>query len=108
VGTSELTDFFDMDRSSIQRALQALYDMNLISRESMSLKKYSNLKNLKHLKKRGYLYVYNANDIKEIKKRMKFLLKKWYESMDRYIDSIDSLFDCYEENGELCSEFEFK
>lgn len=103
VGTSELTDFFEMDRSSIQRALQSLYDMNLISRESMSLKEYSSLKSLKHLKKRGYLYVYNANDIKEIKKRMKFLLKKWFESMSHYIDSLDSLFDCYEENGELCS-----
>ncbi|TFF85410.1 MAG: hypothetical protein EU518_01195 [Promethearchaeota archaeon] len=104
VGTSELTKVFGMDRSSLQRALQSLYDMNLINRESMSLKKYSRLKNLKQTKKRGYLYIYNAYEVKEIKKRMTFLLEKWYESMSKYIDSLDSLFDCFEENGELCSE----
>jgi len=91
-----------MDRSSIQRALQTLINMNLIKRKSMSLKQYSNLKNLDTTTKRGYLYAYNAMDIKTIKKRMLSLLDTWYESMAKYIHDLDSLFDCYEEEGRLC------
>jgi predicted transcriptional regulator len=102
VGTAELTNKLEMDRSSIQRALQSLNEINLITRTSMSLKKYSEKKKLTKGKKRGYLYVYNAKDIDFIKKQLHDLLDKWYESMKDYIDDADSLFDCYMINGELC------
>ncbi len=102
VSTSRMTQLFQMDRSSIQRALKTLIDMELIKRKSMSLKQYSNLKNLDSTTKRGYLYAYNALDIKTIQKRMINLLDKWYESMANYIHDLDSLFDCYEEDGRLC------
>ena len=42
-GTSELFEFFKMDRSSIQRVLQNLTEVNLIKRESMSLKAYEEM-----------------------------------------------------------------
>ncbi|TFF98124.1 MAG: hypothetical protein EU541_07255 [Promethearchaeota archaeon] len=100
--TTELTTFFDKDRSTIQRALKTLRDLNLIKRQSMSLKRYSKLKNLPNTKKRGYLFIYNAENIEFVKERMRFLLDKWYDSMLDYLEHMDSLIDCYKENGELC------
>jgi predicted transcriptional regulator len=91
-----------MDRSSIQRALKTLRDMDLIKRKSMSLKHYSKIKKLDSTSKRGYLYAYNAMDIDTIKERMSNLLDKWQKSMQNYIDDLDCLFDCYEEDGKLC------
>ncbi|TXT53681.1 MAG: hypothetical protein BAJALOKI2v1_880002 [Promethearchaeota archaeon] len=102
VSTAELTNKLEMDRSSIQRALQSLSGLELIERKSMSLKEYSKIKNLKKGKKRGYLYVYNGRDIDYIKKTLHSLLDKWYKSMNNYIEHADSLFDCYDINGELC------
>lgn len=102
VGTAEITDLLDMDRSSIQRSLQTLTELNLITRKSMSLKEYSELKGQNANNKRGYLYVYNINDIENIKAQFKVLLNKWYKIMSHYIDNLDSLFDCFEIKGELC------
>ena len=102
VSTSELTEFFKMDRSSIQRVLQNLIELNLVKRESMSLKLYEEMKGFRHSNKRGYLYVYSSRDVEFIKKRFRKLLGKWYRSMLNYIDNLDSLFDCFESNGELC------
>jgi len=101
-GTSELTEFFKMDRSSIQRVLQNLTEVNIIKRESMSLKAYEEMKGFKHSNKRGYLYVYSARDVESIKVQFKTLLDKWYGSMLNYIEHLDSLFDCFETDGELC------
>ena len=101
-GTSELTEFFKMDRSSIQRALQDLTEINLIKRESMSLKAYEKMKGITHSNRRGYLYVYSARDVDSIKAQFKSLLDKWYGSMLNYIDNLDSLFDCFESDGDLC------
>ncbi|MFW5895665.1 MAG: helix-turn-helix domain-containing protein [archaeon] len=106
VSTGELTDVLDMDRSSIQRALQDLNELNVITRKSMSMKEYSEKKGLKEHKTRGYLYVYNGKEINAIKKEFKKLLDKWYKQMERYIEDLDNLFDCYEVNGELCSDYE--
>lgn len=103
VSTGELTDVLKMDRSSIQRGLQDLTALKIITRKSMSMKEYSEKKNLKEHKTRGYLYVYNAKEIDSIKKELKKLLDKWYKTMERHIENLDSLFDCYEVNGELCS-----
>lgn len=101
-GTTELTEFFKMDRSSIQRVLQNLTEVNIIKRESMSLKAYEEMKGFKHSNKRGYLYVYSARDVESIKVQFKTLLDKWYGSMLNYIEHLDSLFDCFETDGELC------
>lgn len=101
-GTTELTEFFKMDRSSIQRVLQNLTEVNIIKRESMSLKAYEEMKGFKHSNKRGYLYVYSARDVESIKGQFKTLLDKWYGSMLNYIEHLDSLFDCFETDGELC------
>ncbi len=102
ISTIELTKFFEMDRSTIQRALKTLRNLNLIKRESMSLKEYSRLKKLHNIKKRGYLYIYNAENLQFIKQRMQYLLDKWYDSMQEYLEQMDSLIDCYSESGELC------
>ncbi|TFG04350.1 MAG: hypothetical protein EU539_10975 [Promethearchaeota archaeon] len=102
VSTLELTDVFPKDRSSIQRVLQSLIELNLIERHSMSLKEYSEIKGLKNRKSRGYLYVYSAKDVDSIKNQFKKLLDIWYESMLNYIKNLDSLFDCFESDGELC------
>ncbi len=101
-GTSEIFEFFKKDRSSIQRVLQNLTELNLIKRDSMSLKAYEKMKGLKHSNKRGYLYVYSARDIESIKSQFKTLLDKWYGSMLNYIEHLDSLFDCFEIDGDLC------
>ncbi|MFX0072042.1 MAG: helix-turn-helix domain-containing protein [Candidatus Hermodarchaeota archaeon] len=102
VSTLELTKIFPKDRSSIQRVLQNLIELNLIERHSMSLKNYTETKELRSKKLRGYLYVYSARNIDSIKEQFKMLLDKWYESMIDYIENLDSLFDCFESNGELC------
>ena len=60
VRTSEIADVLHMDRSSIQRAVQVLSELKLIDRKSMSMKDYTATKELKDVKKQGYLYVYNA------------------------------------------------
>jgi predicted transcriptional regulator len=101
-GTSELKRVLGMDRSSVQRALQSLLELNLITRDQMSLKDYSEIKNLTNPKQRGYLYVYNARELSFIKGQLKLLLSNWYESMIDYVEDLENLFDCYEINGELC------
>ncbi len=100
--TMELAKALEKDRSSIQRALQNLYDLNVIDRKSMSLKDYVQQKGTDETNKRGYLYVYGAKDLKTIKKEFRDLLNRWYRKMTDYIDNIDSLFDCYQKDGELC------
>ncbi len=103
VSTMELTEILDKDRSSIQRALQDLLDLRVIKRYSLSLKEYCELKGIvDNNNKRGYLYVYKAKDLNKVKVQFRDLLDKWYSSMVNYIDNLDSLFDCYEKNGELC------
>ena len=99
VTTMKLTDVFDKDRSSIQRALIKLNDLGVIDKRSVSLKNYLNEE---ETNKRGYLYVYRAKNLEMIKQQLRDLLNRWYKSMSGYIDNIDSIFDCYEENGELC------
>jgi predicted transcriptional regulator len=100
--TKELTVYFKMDRSSIQRALQNLIELNLVIRESISLKKYVEMKGNKELNRRGYLYVYSAREVSHIKIQFKKLLKRWYNSMINYIDNLESLFECFDLNSELC------
>ena len=100
--TMELTQILDKDRSSIQRALQELLDLRVIKRYSLSLKEYCELKGIEDNNKRGYLYVYKAKDLNNVKVQFRDLLDKWYSSMVNYIDNLDNLFDCYEKSGELC------
>ena len=102
VTTLELANVFDKDRSSIQRALQNLSEMKVILRESMSLKDYNDIKGTEDNGSRGYVYVYSARDLEYIKLQFQELLDKWYNSMKKYIKSLDSLFDCYEEEGKIC------
>ncbi|MFX1572344.1 MAG: helix-turn-helix domain-containing protein [Promethearchaeota archaeon] len=94
VGTSELTEKLEMDRSSIQRAVQALLELNLIKRKSISMKDYIESKQLKNSKKKGYLYVYNAKNMDSIKVQFKKLLDKWYNSMLNYIENLENLCEC--------------
>jgi predicted transcriptional regulator len=102
VTTLELANVFDKDRSSIQRALQNLSEMKVILRDSMSLKDYNDIKGKEDNGNRGYVYVYSARELEYIKLQFQELLDKWYDSMKKYIKSLDSLFDCYEEEGKIC------
>jgi predicted transcriptional regulator len=107
VSTMELTDLFEKDRSAIQRALKSLRKLNLVERNAMSLKDFSEKaseedSNKRGANKRGYLYVYSAKELTVVKSRFRDLLDKWYNSMIQYIENLDQLFDCYESDGELC------
>lgn len=102
VSTIEMTDLFEKDRSAIQRALKKLLKLNLIERNSISLKDYSEKAGEEDSNKRGYLYVYSAKELNKVKKEFRALLDKWYNSMTQYIENLDQLFDCYETDGELC------
>ncbi|MFX0048232.1 MAG: helix-turn-helix domain-containing protein [Candidatus Hermodarchaeota archaeon] len=99
VTTMELAGVFNKDRSSIQRALIQLNELGIIEKRSMSLKEYLSEE---ETNKRGYLYVYGAKDLIFIKEQLRDLLDRWYNSMSGYIDNLDSVFDCYENQGELC------
>lgn len=101
VTTIELADILEKDRSSIQRCLQNLIEMKMIKRESMSLKDFTNSKG-EIESRRGYLYVYTAEELEYIKQKFKDLLEQWYQSMLNYIETLDKLFDCYEQDGEIC------
>jgi predicted transcriptional regulator len=94
VSTSEIAKALKMERSSIQRAVQNLSVLKLINRKSISMKKYSTMKNKTNIKRQGYVYVYNAKDIKTIKIHFKELLDKWYNSMLKYIENLDNLCEC--------------
>lgn len=94
VRTSEIALALEMDRSSIQRALQMLSVLKMIERSSMSMKEYIHAKNLEDTSKQGYLYVYNAKLIDSIKIQFKELLDKWYSSMLKYIENLDDLCEC--------------
>lgn len=100
--TLDLTKKFKKDRSSIQRALIKLSDLGVIAKNSISLKEFSEKDGEGETNKRGYLYVYGAKNLDMIKQQLRDLLDRWYSSMSGYIDNIDSIFDCYEKNGELC------
>lgn len=102
VTTMKLTEVFDKDRSSIQRALIKLSELGVIEKNSISLKEYSEKDGKGETNKRGYLYIYGAKNLNLIKQQLRDLLTSWYESMSGYIDNIDNIFDCYEKNGELC------
>jgi len=102
VTTMDLTDVFKKDRSSIQRALIKLNDLGVIEKNSISLKEYSKKDGEEETNKRGYLYVYGAKNLDLIKQQLRELLDSWYNSMSGYIDNIDSIFECFEKNGELC------
>jgi predicted transcriptional regulator len=102
VTTVKLTEVFEKDRSSVQRALIHLNELGVIEKRSMSLKEFSEKEGKGDTHKRGYLYVYGAKDLGIIKEELRNLLDRWYESMSGYIDNIDSIFDCYEKQGELC------
>jgi predicted transcriptional regulator len=92
VTTMKLTEEFNKDRSSIQRALIRLTDeLDVVEKRSVSLKEYFNQGKTN---KRGYLYLYKAKDLDLIKQQLKELLNTWYESMSGYIDNLDSIFDC--------------
>jgi len=94
VRTSEVAQALEMDRSSIQRAVQDLSELKLIKRSSMSMKDYVHAKGLIDAKKQGYLYVYNAKNIDSIKLQLKKLLDKWYNSMLKYIENLENLCEC--------------
>ncbi len=102
VTTVKLTGVFNKDRSSIQRALIQLNELGIIEKRSMSLKEYNENLDIGESNKRGYLYVYGAKNLEMIKAQFRDLLNRWYKSMSGYIDNLDSVFDCYDENGELC------
>jgi predicted transcriptional regulator len=94
VRTSEIALALEMDRSSIQRALQVLSILKIIERSSMSMKEYTHAKNLEDTSKQGYLYVYNAKHMDSIKLQFKELLDKWYSSMLKYVENLDDLCEC--------------
>ncbi len=94
ISTSEIANELKMDRSSIQRAIQALTELELITRKSLSMKKYSGVKNKTNIKRQGYLYVYNAKEIESIKTHFKVLLDEWYNSMVKYIENLENMCEC--------------
>jgi predicted transcriptional regulator len=94
VRASEIALALEMDRSSIQRALQVLSVLKLIERSSMSMKEYIHVKALEDANKQGYLYVYNAKNMDSIKQQFQELLDKWYSSMLKYIENLDDLCEC--------------
>ena len=102
VTTMELADKFNKDRSSIQRALMQLSALDIIKKQSMSLKEFNEKSGEGESNKRGYLYVYSAKDLETVGVQLRELLDKWYKSMVNYIENLDSIFDCYEKDGETC------
>ena len=94
VKTSEVAEALEMDRSSIQRAVQDLSTLKLIKRSSMSMKDYIEVKGIKDGNTQGYLYVYNAKNMNRIKSQLKKLLDKWYNSMLKYIENLENLCEC--------------
>ncbi|MFX1363634.1 MAG: helix-turn-helix domain-containing protein [Promethearchaeota archaeon] len=91
---SEIAKVLEMDRTSIQKAVHNLIKLKFIERKSISMKDFTRENGLKNVKKQGYLYVYNANNIESIKKQFKKLLDKWYNSMLKYIENLENLCEC--------------
>ena len=102
VRASEIALTLEMDRSSIQRAIQVLSTLKLIERNSMSMKEYTHVKALTDAKKQGYLYVYNAKSMDSIKYQFRELLDTWYNSMLKFIDNLDNLCECCGVKFEKC------
>ncbi len=102
VTTMKLTNVFNKDRSSIQRAVMQLSDLDIIEKRSMSLKEFTANSGEREANKRGYLYVYSAKDQEVVRVQLRDLLDRWYKSMVNYIENLDSIFDCYEKDGEMC------
>ncbi|MFW9900977.1 MAG: helix-turn-helix domain-containing protein [Candidatus Thorarchaeota archaeon] len=94
IRTSEIAEALEMERSSIQRALQVLSTLKLVRRSSISMKDYTQKQDLEDTKKQGYLYVYNAKNMDSIKNQFKKLLDKWHNSMLKYIENLDNLCEC--------------
>ncbi|MFW9873232.1 MAG: helix-turn-helix domain-containing protein [Candidatus Thorarchaeota archaeon] len=92
--TSEIASKLNMERSSIQRAVQDLSKLHLIHRKAISMKEYTDDMSRTGSKKQGYLYVYNAKNMEAIKAQFKQLLDKWYNSMITYIESLENLCEC--------------
>ena len=91
---SEIAEALELDRTSIQKAVHNLIKLKFIERKSISMKDYTEEQGLKHAKKQGYLYVYDAKNIESIKIQFKKLLDKWYNSMLNYIENLENLCEC--------------
>lgn len=102
VSAAELTANISRDRSSIQRALNNLNDLNLIKKSSMSIKEYRDLKDDAISGKRGYLYVYNAMKSNKIKNELREILDKWYKTMITYLNNLEDLFECHKMEEDIC------
>ena len=102
VTTMKLTEVFKKDRSSIQRALLQLSALDIIEKRSMSLKEFNEKSGEGEKNKRGYLYIYSAKDLETVRVQLRDLLDRWYKSMVNYIENLESIFDCYEKDGETC------
>jgi len=85
-----------------QRALMQLNALDIIEKRSMSLKEYTEKFGEGETNKRGYLYVYSAKDLETVRVQLRDLLDRWYKSMVNYIENLDTIFDCYEKDGETC------
>lgn len=101
VSTEDLRGTFNKDRSSIQRALIKLNKkLQLIERNSLSIKDYNQQKGIskEDSRDRGYLYVYGAKELEMIKSHLHNLLDNWYQKMQQYIDNLDETLDCIQED----------
>lgn len=99
---SEIAEALKMDRTSIQKGVHSLVNLNFIERKSISMKEYTNEEGTKNKKKQGYLYIYNAKNLEAIKTQFKKLLNKWYNSMLKYIENLEDLCECCGLKFELC------
>ncbi len=74
---NDLVRDFGKDRSTVQRALQNLIIAGLIHREQ---------RNIKH---GGYYYVYHATPFSELKDTMKESIRKWCDTVIKWIDELN-------------------
>ena len=72
----EIAGGMDLERSSIQKALGKLLEKDLLVRSQ------------KNLESGGYIYLYRTKNKKEIKQRMKDIIKNWYENTHKEIERL--------------------
>jgi len=65
----------NLERTTVQKAITGLLEKELVKRKQFNLDKG------------GYVYIYDVNDKKEIKTKIKQIISQWHKSVISEVDS---------------------
>ncbi|RLE47713.1 MarR family transcriptional regulator [Candidatus Woesearchaeota archaeon] len=76
ITAAKLAKKMGLERTTVQKAVKLLVEKGLVSRKQENLEKGS------------YIFLYRIKDVKEIKERLRKIVRKWHEKVEDFIDGL--------------------